>query len=59
MGSICAGPRYVELTAEEAYMVRKQQELKLHTLKCSTIEETFRDLLPYSHIAEEEFIERL
>ncbi len=54
------GPRRIaELTSEEAYMLKKQQDLKLFVYSCKDVEQAFLTSLHFRSINENEFVETL
>lgn len=65
MSELCLGrdqscPRkYAELSPEEAYMLKRQQDLKLYVYSCKDIEQAFFTNLQFNHINEREFLEGL
>lgn len=51
------GPRRIaELTPEEAYMLKKQQDLKLFVYSCKDIEQTFLTYIHFHAISEKEYV---
>ena len=60
LGRDSKGPqRFAEISPEEAYMLKKQQDLKLFVLTCEDLEKAFEPYLHFGSINEKEFIEVL
>jgi len=54
------GPlRFAELTHEEAYMIKRQQDLRLFIYSCEDFERAFHTNLTFQSVSEDEFIEVL
>jgi hypothetical protein len=54
------GPRRIaELTPEEAYMLKKQQDLKLFVYSCKDIEQMFITYIHFQAITEKEYVDAL
>ncbi len=54
------GPRRIaELTPEEAYMLKKQHDLKLYVHTCKDIEQVFLTYIQFHAITEKEYVQAL
>ena len=55
MGNMCGGKRLIELTPEEAYIVRRQKDLNIHSLRCSRVYEVFQNIQHQTDISESQY----
>lgn len=65
VGGCCGGSefrpptRYAELSPEEAYMLKKQHDLRVFVLSCEDVKQAFLVNLHFGTITEDEFVETL
>ena len=52
---MCGGKRLIELTPEEAYIVRRQKDLNIHSLRCSRVYEVFQNIQHQTDISETQY----
>ena len=53
---MCSGRRQVEITHEESYISQQAEDLRLHTVTCEELLQSFRADVDITHIPKTDFI---
>jgi hypothetical protein len=51
--------RFAELSPEEGYMVKRQQDLRIYLYSCHDLEKAFKSSLHFQNLTEDDFVETL
>ena len=58
--SVPRGPRrFANLSPEEAYMIKRQQDLRLYVYSCQEFEKAFKSNLHFQNLREDDFVDTL